>query len=548
MTILPVVISNFTADNEAINAGDTVTLSWTSENATACSVNSGADLGATDSTTDTPASDETYTLTCTGPSGSATADVSIQVSSIDSFEADRVLLLEGESVTFNWQTTHASDCTLGGNAQTDDGDTTEQPSVGEHAYTLSCTGAGGRTLEQTIDVLVVLEPILTLESEVVSQGETVNATVSNDESWSCTLSGTGEMVETHNVQVSCSVVFGGEELQANLSKTVYLKVEISNVRVEVVDISNIIGPPRLFFDTVGSVGCKVNGTPFTSGAEIPDSNANGAVSYSLTCEGALPGGADVTTPADFAVWWGNLTEGDLAAFADSGATVVTGIVDLANSSVDGLSGLNKLEQVSGKFELTGNGTIAGLNLSNLQKVGGNFSVTGNNQLGSVTLGALTDVLGNFSVTGNSNLLGVDAPALTDVIGDFTVTNNNKSGFSLTMSELASVGGAFTVSTNGNLGTLSLPALASVEGALTVSTNGNLANLTMDALESVGGDFTVKSNANLTTLSMASLITVGGSFQISGNGALCNDRATELANQLQGFAGTTIIVDNNGNCT
>ena len=72
---------NLSASPTSVHAGDTVTLSWSSTNATDLTIDNGVGKVATQGSTPVnPQSSTTYTITATGPGGSATATASVSVS------------------------------------------------------------------------------------------------------------------------------------------------------------------------------------------------------------------------------------------------------------------------------------------------------------------------------------------------------------------------------------------------------------------------------------------------------------------------------------
>ncbi|MFY9462425.1 MAG: hypothetical protein WAP51_04470 [Candidatus Sungiibacteriota bacterium] len=73
--------SGFTASPSSINIGQSSVLSWTSSNATSCSIDQGIGAVPTSgSVTVSPTTNTTYTLICSGPGGTATARVTVLVS------------------------------------------------------------------------------------------------------------------------------------------------------------------------------------------------------------------------------------------------------------------------------------------------------------------------------------------------------------------------------------------------------------------------------------------------------------------------------------
>ncbi len=78
----PPVITNFEASPSAIYTGQSATLSWSTSNATAVSIDNGiGSQPVSGSVTISPAQTTVYTLTATGPAGSASAQTTIAVSS-----------------------------------------------------------------------------------------------------------------------------------------------------------------------------------------------------------------------------------------------------------------------------------------------------------------------------------------------------------------------------------------------------------------------------------------------------------------------------------
>lgn len=72
---------SLTASASSINAGDSVTLTWSSSNANSCSWMAGLSgtLATSGTATDSPSATTTYTMQCTGDGGSATKSVTVTV-------------------------------------------------------------------------------------------------------------------------------------------------------------------------------------------------------------------------------------------------------------------------------------------------------------------------------------------------------------------------------------------------------------------------------------------------------------------------------------
>lgn len=122
VTIEPPVITSFVTNNEEITAGQTSTLSWTiSDNPTTVSIDQGiGSVSANAATVVSPTQTTTYTLSASNVAGSATPkSVTITVypkPEIDSFTISSTDILQGNTITAQWQTTGATTVVLSGSS------------------------------------------------------------------------------------------------------------------------------------------------------------------------------------------------------------------------------------------------------------------------------------------------------------------------------------------------------------------------------------------------------------------------------------------------
>lgn len=177
-------VTSFTATPNNIQAGQSIVLSWSSNDATACtgSGGSGSD-GWSGSTQPTSSSGLTigplntpttlnYGLTCTGPGGaSSSSNITVTVgqstppASITSFSAAPNSILSGGTTTLAWTTTNADTCAATGGTGSDtwNGQVNTSSSgqvvgpvvaIGSVTYTLTCTGSGGTSGPTSTSVTV----------------------------------------------------------------------------------------------------------------------------------------------------------------------------------------------------------------------------------------------------------------------------------------------------------------------------------------------------------------------------------------------------------
>ena len=197
-------IDSFGASPSTIDEGQSATLSWTTTNATSCTIN-GSAVAVDGSTTVSPTSTTTYTLTATGAGGSVSQNVTVTVNevtpppTIDSFSASPATIDEGQSATLSWATTNATSCTINGSAVAVDGSTSVSPTV-TTTYTLTATGDGG-TVSQNVTVTVnAVVPAPTIDTfsaspATIDQGQSATLTWTTTNATSCTINGSSVAVD-----------------------------------------------------------------------------------------------------------------------------------------------------------------------------------------------------------------------------------------------------------------------------------------------------------------------------------------------------------------
>lgn len=161
----PSPVINFSASAPVIAPGGSSSLTWSTANVTSCTA-SGAWPDATTPglsgtlTVTPPEGSHSYTLACSGPGGSATKTVKVNVGHPPTLTltASAASITYGEKVRLNWTTTHATTCTATGGywsgVKTASGSEEVEPAfVGDLKYTLSCSGLAG-TVTQFVYVEV----------------------------------------------------------------------------------------------------------------------------------------------------------------------------------------------------------------------------------------------------------------------------------------------------------------------------------------------------------------------------------------------------------
>ncbi len=307
--------------------------------------------------------------------------------------------------------------------------------------------------------------------------------------------------------------------------------------------------------SLNAVSCSVGGGGMAVVSEdggekvwnrvVPRGGApTGVQELSVTCLGEA--GGPVGSAASVRIWWGEVLTVGFPAFANSGATLVSGRVvisdespatgyltdlrevgaglDVSNTSgVTDISGVERLERVLGNVQFLNNTNLRrtvelpDTGFLALREVGGFLAIgrqdEGNPLLDSVRLPALREVRGYLSVSHNPALKSIELPLLASVGGSLTVEESP-----LLLKGLGASEG--------------FPSLLTVAGSFTWVKTG-LSSITeyFPQLSSRGGDtFQVRQNTNLPCLNVEIFYcqTGGGPvvYIVPSNEAACsNDEPT-----------------------
>jgi hypothetical protein len=220
----PASILTFTVAPGILQTGQTITLAWTTANATSCTAGDGTGSDGWSGTVAASSSGTSigpisvvgtynYALTCTGPGGtSAPASTSIIVSalappaSILAFLATPPNVQTGQPVLLSWVSVAAASCTATGGTGTDawhgsmpisslGTSTGPLTSVGTFIYTLTCSGPGGASAPSSANVNVTAAPppagviSFTATPTTLETGQSTVLAWSSSGATSCTASG-----------------------------------------------------------------------------------------------------------------------------------------------------------------------------------------------------------------------------------------------------------------------------------------------------------------------------------------------------------------------
>ncbi|NDE01189.1 MAG: choice-of-anchor D domain-containing protein, partial [Gammaproteobacteria bacterium] len=188
LVVAPKPTVTLSAAASQVNVGQGTTLTWSSTEATAC-VASGdwagdkARTGGTQATGPLSKRSSVFTLTCTGPGGSAAANASVEALGTPklNFSISAALVPVGQRVTLTWTSTEANSCSAsgswGGPRAVAGVEQTEALAAGVKTYTLKCEMPGSGFDEKTVTVEAVT-PVLATSATSLAFGKQLIGSVS----------------------------------------------------------------------------------------------------------------------------------------------------------------------------------------------------------------------------------------------------------------------------------------------------------------------------------------------------------------------------------
>ena len=189
----------FSASPNSIAYNTASTLTWSSTDVTSCTASgnwSGSKAINGSQSTGNLTSSQTYTLTCSGPSGSASKSVTVNVSAppapTANISANPNPVSYGGASTISWSSTNSSSCSVPGIGSGLSGSGSTGGLISNTTYTTTCQGLNGSPVSASVTVTVT-GPTVTISASPTSVAyggsSTISWTVSN--SGSCTASGSG---------------------------------------------------------------------------------------------------------------------------------------------------------------------------------------------------------------------------------------------------------------------------------------------------------------------------------------------------------------------
>ena len=302
-------------------SGTAATITWTTTDATSCTASgdwSGAKALNGSESTGILTSEKTYTLTCTGPEGTASAFTFVSVTANPAptvtLTATPSSVTSGGSSTLSWTSTSATTCTASGDwsgsKTVGSGTEVQNNLTSNKSYTITCTGTGG-SASATATVTVTANPpptiVITASPGSVTSGSSATLTWTSTNATTCTASGdwsgakaingtesTGALTSGKTYNISCTgpggtaTAFTFVTVTANPVPTVTLVANPTSV------VSN--ASSTLTWVSTNATTCTASGdwsgSKTLSGSEVQN-NLTSNKSYTIVCTGL--GGSATST-------------------------------------------------------------------------------------------------------------------------------------------------------------------------------------------------------------------------------------------------------------
>ena len=211
-------IQLFQASPSTIQPGGTSTLSWIIQGATSATISPapGSVNASQGSAQVSPAATTTYTLTATGPGGTANATVVVTVGSgnallpqIIMYTGSPLSVTSGGMSTLNWTTQNATSVTISGlGSEPVNGSVSTPALTATTQFVLTATGAGGATVSAALTIQVTPASVPQVVVFTASP-QTINAGQTSSLCW--------QVVGATSISISNGV---GSNLAANACQTV----------------------------------------------------------------------------------------------------------------------------------------------------------------------------------------------------------------------------------------------------------------------------------------------------------------------------------------
>ena len=207
------------ANPGTIIEGESATLSWTSTNTTSCALEPGfGNVETNGARTVAPVNTTIYTLTCSGPGGTAQSQATVNLiprPTVDLYGPSTVEV--PNPIGLGWNSTNANSCSASGDwsgGKAVNGSESVTKPRGNYTFNLSCSGAGGTASDsQAVNVIEV--PRCTFSADPTSIILPETSTLS----WSCSYTSGGGSPCSINQSIGSVSASGSQDVHPPVTTT-----------------------------------------------------------------------------------------------------------------------------------------------------------------------------------------------------------------------------------------------------------------------------------------------------------------------------------------
>lgn len=171
LNVIPVPTVVISAAPETISSGESSTLTWSSNHADSAMIDQGIGSVPVNGTINvSPTETTSYTITVTGPSGTATAAVTVVHTTTVEMSANPETIPGGESSTLTWSTIDADSCVIepGIGSVALNGSITVSP-IETTTYTITATRPGGTSVDNVTVAVSYTKPGIYYEYDALGR-------------------------------------------------------------------------------------------------------------------------------------------------------------------------------------------------------------------------------------------------------------------------------------------------------------------------------------------------------------------------------------------
>lgn len=315
VTVVPVPTVSLSANPTAIPINGSSTLTWSSTNASSCTINGSAVALSGNQLYSSISATTTYTFSCSGTGGNASTQATVTTVPVPTvtISASPTAIAVGGNSTITWNSTNATSCTLNGSSVALTGNQVFSSIAATTTYTLACSGVGGsKSAQTTVTVVPVPTVSISASPTTIASGESSTLTWSSTNATSCTINSSSVAVSGSSVKtnitatttytLACFGVGGNKSGQVTVTVAPVPSVTFS-VDATLIETGT---STTLRWTSSGATSCNLNSQVVGTAGPQFTGNLSTNQTYSLTCTGIGGTSQARTVSVTVAQAWANV--------------------------------------------------------------------------------------------------------------------------------------------------------------------------------------------------------------------------------------------------